>query len=919
MKANDPICVACASAGSRGRMMTLRSVTWVFSGFFTALVTLTGCSPRAEEDPRSAAQRPDVLLVTFDTTRADHLGPYGCSYAFTPTLDRLARESIKFDRAFSCAPITLPSHTSIMTGLYPFYHGVRDNSHFVVKPEINTLAESLSEAGYQTGATIAAFVLDAQFGLDQGFDHYDDHVETKAVQTPFAVPERIAEHVTTAAIEWLESIDRSKPYFLWVHYYDPHAGYRPPATFTRYQGNPYDVEIAYADSELGRLLRFVDDTSSVDRRPMIVFTADHGDALGQYGEKTHAYFAYDSTLHVPLIVHLPDGKHAGGEIDTVVGIVDIMPTILDVVGLEVPPPDTMHGRSLTPLWNSPQPPPELVDRAIAFESYEAHYGYGWAPVRGVRVGEVKFFEVPKPELYLLAENPREVPEANVNADRPELVAAMREQFRFLWDGALSIPSFAAQPQAPDEDTMAKLRALGYAAAPLPSNLDEESGADVKDKLAFYNKSLESMALIGNGEIELAMESLLSLYREDPKCGRVLSILAHLGNTVPEAADRVLPLLRERLSAGDVSPDQMSPLLLSCAQMAAFQGDTAGAMKYCSDAIAIQPDSGMANWALGIMLLRAGRGTEAVEPLKRAVDIFGPRAYSRHAIYGLALLTADKPQEGFAVWKGIIHADPNGELLWAPASLCSFDVELARVALPHLQRAKVEGAPDATMLAALELAESDCLRLQGRYDEALRMLESVRSRLAEDDAEYMTAKAILLRALGRLDEAKALLSDVCERNPRDTNAVRAYAAILESTGECDRGVEVLQRLYEARPTDPMIMNDLAWMLGCQGKDVRRGIVLATQASECLPGSPILVDTLGWLHHLDGRDQSAVRLLTKARKLLPNSADTAYRLAVVLKAVGRDEDARGNFAAAIELAGNARPAWYAEAEAGAALQP
>ncbi|MEM6456594.1 MAG: sulfatase, partial [Acidobacteriota bacterium] len=286
----------------------------------------------------------NVLIVTFDTTRADHLGAYGHRGARTPVVDGLAADGVLFEHTYATVPITLPSHTTIMTGKVPLTHGVRDNGLFTVGAEQETLAEILGARGYRTAAAIGAFPLTAQFGLDQGFELYDDHVSAdfEDLYGDRVVPkaelffdERKAARVNEAALPWLEE-NADAPFFLWLHYFDPHYPHDPPPPYDQlFAHEPYDGEIAYADESLGVMLDHLERLGVRDRT-LVVFTADHGEGRGEHNESTHSMLVYNSTMRVPLIVAVPGGQPAGRRVDERVSTVDILPTVLDLLGIAPP-------------------------------------------------------------------------------------------------------------------------------------------------------------------------------------------------------------------------------------------------------------------------------------------------------------------------------------------------------------------------------------------------------------------------------------------------------------------------------------------------------------------------------------------------------------------------------------------------------
>jgi arylsulfatase A-like enzyme len=336
-----------------------------------------------------------VLLVTLDTTRADHLGSYGAARARTPNLDALAAEGIRYEHAYSPAPITLPAHASLLTGLYPFEHRVRDNGDFPLSDRAQTLAEVLQRHGYRTGAVVAAFVLDRRFGLAQGFDSYDDVILEQRTSGSFGFAERQAPAVTDAALAWLSDQPPDRPYFLWVHYFDPHAGYEPHSNDSEFFGlPPYDAEISFADREIGRLLGRLSE-SGRDAETLVVTAADHGEGLWEHGEISHGYFVYDSTLRAALILRLPDRAHAGTAIAAPVSLVDVFPTVLERLGI---PPCDVSGVAL-PLA---EPDAGAALRSIYFENYAVAYSFGLSPLRGIVRGRDKWIEAPRPERYDLA-------------------------------------------------------------------------------------------------------------------------------------------------------------------------------------------------------------------------------------------------------------------------------------------------------------------------------------------------------------------------------------------------------------------------------------------------------------------------------------------------------------------------------------
>lgn len=885
-----------------------------FLGAF-ALPLVCSCSDNERAGGQKPGAQPNVLLVTFDTTRADHIGAYDCEYAFTPTVDVLARQSVKFKRAFAPTPATLPSHTSILTGLYPFYHGVRDNSHFVANPALNTLAEAFKQAGYQTAAMVAAFVLDSRFGLDQGFDTYDDRVRPAAEFRPFDIPERNAAAVVDAAIEWLASARRDAPFFLWVHCYDPHVVYMAPDLFTKYQGHPYDVEIAYADSELGRLLEYVESFTAGGRQTLTVFTADHGEALGQYGESTHAYFTYDSTLHVPLLIRLPDGSHAGREIDVPVGLVDLMPTIMDAAGLPVPDANHLHGRSLLQLIQSEKPPADFLDRPIAFESYEPHYSYGWAPLQGIRVGDTKFIDSPVPELYVLSENPKEIPSANRYTDRPELAAELQTAYRELFEGQLAFPPFTTQPQAPDQETIERLRALGYAAAPLPEESTKVTGKDLKEMLPFYRRVSQAMGMISDGENDSAAQLLLALLNDEPSDKHTLWMLAELAATVPSVAAQALVPLTEALESGRIPEGMVPQFLVNCGRAHLGKNDDERALKYFSDAQKCSPDYAAAFWWLGITCLRLDRPADAIQAMSRAAELFGPEVRRTRVVLGLAYFADGQTEEGARAWGKLLEEQQNSpQAIWRVAAGCLLDLGVAEHVTPALQRAAADASLPPAVRAVLGIACSDCFLLLRDNEQAMASLQGVRAFMPKDEPGLLLALAKLHLRLGQLAQARKLLEHARRRAPDRVDLVGTLAQVFLQAGDSQKAVSLLEDCYKDHLNDITAVNNLAWALSLPGQDLDRALQLAKRALRQQPGNAAVNDTLGWIYHQRGDREMAIRYLGRAARLDPDNAAYQYHLGVACRQAGQLERAREAFAQAVKLAPTPPPEWYERARQG-----
>ena len=427
-----------------------------------------------------------IVLVTLDTTRADRLSPYGLMDVSMPHLERLAREGVVFDQASSVAPLTLPAHCSIFTGLFPPAHGVRDNADSALAPEHTTLAEILKSQGLETAAFVGSAVLDAERGLEQGFIQYRgvSHTTLKGRTTGVVVDratstmtadsrQRRADEVVTDATRWLDGIN-GRPFFLWTHLYDPHRPYDPPEPFRSRYFDPYIGEIAFADSQIGRLIDALDRHQLLDRTIVIV-AGDHGESLGEHGERDHGIFVYESVLRVPLIIRAPG--LATQRIGAPVRLVDVMPTVLDMLDLPAP---SMDGVSLVDLMNGSRRPPDLD--VFAESRYPERFG--WSPLRALRDGRFKLIDAPRPELYDLERDPFE--ERNLFDERRPLADAMMRRLEAL--DPRQRPARASEGAVVPAALRENLAALGYVTpAPMRVSRNRTSLPDPKDRIGLPHR------------------------------------------------------------------------------------------------------------------------------------------------------------------------------------------------------------------------------------------------------------------------------------------------------------------------------------------------------------------------------------------------------------------------------------------------
>jgi len=469
---------------------------------------------------KQGVEKPNVLLVTMDTTRADHLSLYGYNGVQTPHLNELGERGVVFEQCATASPLTLPAHCSILTGYYPPYHGVRVNGNNALSDDQTTAAEIFAASGYKTAAFIAAFVLDGRWGLKQGFDYYDDQFDLKKYrQLDLGTVQRPGNEVVDSALKWLEE-NRDQPFFAWVHLYDPHLPYEPPEPYlSQYKYYPpvslYDGEIAFMDEQIGRLYSWLK-SKGLDQKTIIILVGDHGEGLGDHGELAHGYFIYDYAVHVPLIVVSPHYKLQGVRVPSQVSVVDLLPTMAEMAGLKAP---AAQGRSLLGLMFG-----KKEEEIPAYsESLSPNLHYGWSPLLGLRTPDFKFIDAPRPELYDLKNDPKEL--SDVQNRYPEVGLRLKRELDTLVE---KISLGAPEPQAAnlDSETVERLAALGYIGSSVKMKTrPARELADPKDKLEVYELIQQAGDLINHEQYSQAagnLERALGLEPGIPQARLLLS-------------------------------------------------------------------------------------------------------------------------------------------------------------------------------------------------------------------------------------------------------------------------------------------------------------------------------------------------------------------------------------------------------------
>ncbi len=689
-----------------GRPRLARAVAVVLAAAALAALALALAHRARTLRPR---ERPNVLLVTIDTLRADALGCYGNAAAGTPALDALAARGVRFETVVAPAPLTSPSHASILSGLTPLRHGVRDNGGYVLPEGVPSLPEAFRSAGYRTAGFVSGFPLARRFGFARGFETFDDRLPRGNDPRRAPYVERTADRTTDAVLRWLASADASpppgaeaRPFFLWVHYYDPHAPYEPPAPFAaRFAARPYQGEVAFVDAQLGRLLARLAETG-LRARTVVLVTADHGEALGEHGEQTHGIFVYDTTVLIPWIMAGP-GVPSGLVSRATSRAIDVAPTLLDLARL--PPLRAVEGLPRRPL-----PGREPADEPAYVESLSPLLHLGWAPLHAWRTRRYKLVDAPTPELYDLEADPTEA--RNIAAANPERVADLR---RPLAAALAAHPP--RQAEAVDSETAERLSALGYLAqGPGPSSAGGDGRRDAKDHVALLARLERGMSLFRR-DPAAAIVDLTAVLDEDPGVviARRYRAIASAGSRRPEAA---LADLRALEQAGALTSDD----LVTRADCLVMLGRSGEAIESLAQAERLQPSSPRPSLARARVFAKEGRDEEARAALERVLALDPDQTEALRDLGDLAAFHGDLASAAQR-YERARALDPEDAGVATKLGVVRLRQQLPAQAISLFEQALAAGAPSTAALNGLaqaRLANGDAAGARAAFQESLRL-------------------------------------------------------------------------------------------------------------------------------------------------------------------------------------------------------
>ena len=657
-------------------------------------------------------ERLNLLLISVDTLRADYLSCYGGKEAPTPDIDSLTENGILLEKAFAHNPLTLPSHVNMLTGALPLSHGVHENLGFRLADEALTLAEYLKSFDYRTAAFVGAFPLDSRFGLTQGFDVYDDLYGDKKSPGPFFFVERKGDEVVSRAVDWLKRHEDG-PWFAFVHLFDPHQPYLPPSPYAeKYAHNLYAGEVAYTDECLGRIFRYLEN-SGLAARTLVVFTSDHGEALGDHGERTHGYFAYNSTIHVPLIFHSAALFKEGERISTTVSHIDIFPTVCELLGFGVPP--SVQGQSLVPLFRGKKTSP----RPVYFESLSAFFNRGWAPLRGFIREKEKFIDQPIAELYNLEED---FQEKNNLASGTE-TRGYQTELRTLMTKLTREESSKARTKI-SQETLEKMKSLGYVGGQAPEKKHFRDKDDLKTLLPYHLKLMDATLFHHENKPELSVRALQELIKEKEDFSTAYEYLADIHNDMGEKG-KAIEVLRQGLRYFPSNAQMRGKLGIFLSET----GQTGEAIKELQSALSLnEEDAELWNY-LGASCWRNGEFDKAEECYNRALALDENYASAFNNL-GSLYLSREKPDQALAYLDRAISFDPTLASAYnGKAVALSLKGNLAQAV--EFWKKAIEHEPDHRM--ALYNLGMALLKLN-RSEEALPFLERYLELAPADDPD-----------------------------------------------------------------------------------------------------------------------------------------------------------------------------------------
>lgn len=792
--------------------------------FVMSTVPFLSGSPLADKVKRQKDL--NVLLLTIDTLRADRLGY--CGYDIeTPHLDSLAFGGTAFFNAVCQVPLTLPSHASILTGTNPPFHGIKNNGHYINK-EMMTLTEILKKSDYVAAAFVGAFPVDSQFGLDQGFDHYDDEYNTPEYLQPHG-PQRLAEAVFASAAQWLRENSKMK-FFVWIHYYDPHDPYLPPPPFDqKYKDRSYDGEIAYTDIYVGKLIALLAEINILEKT-LVVVVGDHGEDLYEHNEPGHGIFLYDTTLKVPLIMNCQGIIPEENKISQQVRTVDIMPTILDIIKIDTP--KFVQGRSLIPL---------IQGKELNLESYAETYfpliSNGWSELKAIRTDEWKYIQAPKPELYNLEDDPGEL--KNMLAVNGRVARDLKKRLE-RFEEETSLPKKSAA-KALSPEAREKLMTLGYVAGSVPENA--KNRRDPKDMVSIIKDISQGLHSFRQGRLEEAERILIEIRKKDAQNPLVLRMLGNIYQKRKEW-DKAIEILEVAVRANNTDVDSFHHLAVSYFE----NNDIEKAMDIARIVLDLHPNYLKTLLFLASVHKSINQAEKALGYLERALEV-DPTNLEIRLEYAEMLIRHEDYEEAAEILNDMIRQEP------------AFDLSY--------------------------LALSSLYEKTKQWDKAIEVLERAVA-IDTKNAKSLTKLAQYLQRADQYERSMEILRKAIERKPDDPEALNYQGIYYWNSGQYDKAIGLFKSVISLDDKNASAYNNL----GSVYLEMNRSDLARTQFEEAIKHDPTLggpYNGLGVIYAREKKMELAAENWKKAVENDEEQYDAMYNLGILLTQMNRFEEA------------------------------
>jgi tetratricopeptide (TPR) repeat protein len=876
-------------------MSNRRFLLWFVCVFFVLFTS--GCQhltkPGARQSPQLTQQMAppgcNVIVITIDTLRADHLSCYGNKNVKTPYIDSLAREGVRFARNYTPVPVTLPSHTSIFTGLYPVYHQVRNNGTFEVSDKLETLAEVLKKNGYHTAAFIGSFVLDSRYGLAQGFDYYDDYLQKDTNQTLMIYNERTAGEVVQTANQWLdknsETSGGANPFFMWLHCFDPHAPYEPPMPFSKiYRKNLYDGEIAYTDYALGRLISHLKKKNLFDKT-LIVITADHGEGLGEHKEKTHAIFIYDATLHVPLIMRYPKAIPAGLAVQNTTSTVDIMPTVLDILKIRNRP--HVQGKSLLGLVHGEK---DFTRHELLCETYYPLYNHNWSPLEGLRTDQWKFIKAPRSELYDLKNDPKET--VNLFEQKKDVARELEAQMKDLEkENSSQEDDFSAHFKM-DKNTQDRLKSLGYVWT-IPD--EAKSGVkkdpyllpDPKDMIATLDYLNMGTFYYTNGKYDKAVEQFKLMLKANPKDVFTHFVLGYIYDK-QNLPDTAIKELQESIRLDPTYINAYNNLGTIYNRL----GKQQEALAVFKIALQLNPDYLEVHDNLGVVYFALKEYDNALAEFQKAAEI-NPRGYEPYNNMGSVYLAMGNYAEAEKMILKALEINP--VCIDGLNNLGSIYINQGHYAqgVERLQKLVKVDPNYSEAWANLGTAFLG----EGNYEEAQKALDKA-AHINPGVPKIYNCMGTLSMKRGNFKQAIEKFQKSLSLDPNSSETHYNLGIAYYSTGTADKAIEEYKRSIALDPSNPATHVNLGIAYFGMGR-LDKSQAEYQEALRIAPSHLEALINLGVIYYNKGEYDRSIEEYKKALLINPNGIQSYVNTGLAYLAKGMIEDAIRQYQKALEI--------------------